>query len=111
MITEYGEGIKTVMRLHYNSLREKDRRQYAAVEAIKPGYGGVSYISRLLYVDRKTIIEGKKELLKMAGQQEQTDMGKQRRAGGGRKKKDRSAAGSAAVAGADRKPSGRQPDR
>ena len=73
------------MRLHYSRLREKDRRQYAAVEAIKPGYGGLTYISRLLCVDRKTIIEGKKELLKMAAQQEQTD--KQRRSGGGRKKK------------------------
>lgn len=73
------------MRLHYSCLREKDRRQYAAVEAIKPGYGGLTYISRLLCVDRKTIIEGKKELLKMAAQQEQTD--KQRCRGGGRKKK------------------------
>jgi len=73
------------MRLHYSCLREKDRRQYAAVEAIKLGYGGVTYISRLFCVDRKTIIEGKKELLKMAAQQEQTD--KQRRSGGGRKKK------------------------
>ena len=73
------------MRLHYGWLREKDRRQYGAVEAIKLGYGGVTYISRLLCVDRKTIIEGKKELLKMAAQQEQTD--KQRRSGGGRKKK------------------------
>jgi len=73
------------MRLHYSCLREKDRRQYVAVEAIKLGYGGVTYISGLLCVDRKTIIEGKKELLKMTAQQEQTD--KQRRTGGGRKKK------------------------
>lgn len=95
------------MRLHYNSLREKDRRQYAAVEAMKLGYGGVSYISRLLLIDRKTILEGKKELLKMATQQEQTDREKQRRAGGGRKKKDRSVTDSAIVAGTHRKPPGR----
>ena len=75
------------MCMHYSRLREKDRRQYAAVEAMKLGYGGVSYISRLLSVDRKTILEGKKELLQMATAQEQTDREKQRRAGGGRKKK------------------------
>jgi hypothetical protein len=77
------------MRLHYCQLREKDRRRYAAVEALKLGYGGISYISRLLSVDRKTILEGKKELrvLTMAEQMK----GRQRRAGGGRKKKDRSA--------------------
>jgi hypothetical protein len=59
------------------------------VEALKLGYGGISYISRLLSVDRKTILEGKKELrvLTMAEQMK----GRQRRAGGGRKKKDRSA--------------------
>ena len=76
------------MRLHYSHLQEKDRRQYAAVEALKLGYGGVTYISKLLSIDRNTIMEGKKELLVMTSQQNPFSVKKQRRAGGGRKKKD-----------------------
>lgn len=88
LIVEYSEKIKEVMRLHYSCLQEKDRRHYAAVEAIKLGYGGVTYISKVLSVDRNTIIEGKKELLVMASQQDLFSVKKQRRAGGGRKKKE-----------------------
>jgi hypothetical protein len=86
MVLNYSEEVKHAMQLHYRQLREKDRRRYAAVEALKLGYGGTSYISRLLCVDRKTILEGKKELqvLTPPAQME----GRQRRAGGGRKKKD-----------------------
>jgi hypothetical protein len=86
MVVDYSKEVKHAMRLHYRQLREKDRRRYAAVEALKLGYGGISYISRLLSVDRKTILEGKKELqvLTPPAQME----GRQRRAGGGRKKKD-----------------------
>ena len=62
MVLDYNEEVKHAMRLYYSQLREKDRRRYAAVEALKRGYGGISYISRLLCVDRKTILEGKKEL-------------------------------------------------
>ena len=76
------------MRTYYSSLAEKDRRQYAAVEAMKLGYGGVSYISRLLGVDRNTIIEGKKQLQALAGGAAPLPHRRQRRIGGGRKKKD-----------------------
>jgi len=88
MLLEYNEEVKTLMRLHYRSLREKERRQYAAVEAIKLGYGGVTYISRLLSVDRKTIVEGKKELQALTAIPT-APTERQRRPGGGRKKKDR----------------------
>jgi len=85
VIPEYTDKIKMLMQLHYSRLSEKDRRQYAAVEAIKLGHGGVTYISKVLAVDRNTIIEGKKELMAFAeGQQIPED--KQRRPGGGRKK-------------------------
>ena len=55
------------MRLHYSRLSEKDCRHYAAVEAIKLGHGGNTYISRVLEVDRNTIIQGKKELEVLSG--------------------------------------------
>jgi hypothetical protein len=73
------------MQLHYSRLSEKDRRHYAAVEAIKLGHGGTTYISRILAVDRNTVIQGKKELMALTAYQ-QIPPEKQRRPGGGRKK-------------------------
>lgn len=73
------------MQLHYSRLSEKDRRQYAALEAIKLGYGGISYISKVLGIDRKTISQGKKELLAPVAEPLIRSQ-KQRRPGGGRKK-------------------------
>jgi hypothetical protein len=46
----------------YESLNEKDRRRYAAVEADKLGYGGQAYISYLLGCDHKTLQRGLQEL-------------------------------------------------
>jgi len=46
----------------YRSLKERDRRRYAAVEAVKLGHGGLEYISRLLGCDPKTIRQGIREL-------------------------------------------------
>ncbi|MEJ7679568.1 MAG: hypothetical protein WKG06_47610 [Segetibacter sp.] len=86
MIAEYSDKTKMLMQLHYSRLSEKDRRHYAAVEAIKLGHGGVSYISKVLAVDRNTIIQGKKELMALAEYQ-QIPEDKQRRPGGGRKKR------------------------
>jgi hypothetical protein len=86
VIAEYSEQTKGIMQLHYSRLSEKDRRHYAAVEAIKLGHGGITYISRVLQVDRNTIIQGKKEL-EVLSEYEQIPPGNQRRAGGGRKKK------------------------
>jgi hypothetical protein len=50
------------MQLHYSRLSEKDRRQYAALESLKLGRGGITYISKILAVDRDTITQGRKEL-------------------------------------------------
>ena len=76
------------MQLHFSRLSEKDRRQYAALEALKLDHGGVSYISRLLGIDRGSIIQGKKELT-LLSEHQQIPPGKQRRPGGGRKKNDK----------------------
>ncbi|MBD0289092.1 MAG: hypothetical protein ICV79_27285 [Flavisolibacter sp.] len=75
------------MQLHYSLLPEKDRRHYAAIEAIKLGWGGTTYISKLFALDKGSLIQGKKELLSLAAY-EQIPEGRQRRVGGGRKKKD-----------------------
>ncbi len=46
------------MKTLYSSLREKDQRRYAAVEAAKLEHGGIEYISTLLGCDPKTIHQG-----------------------------------------------------
>jgi hypothetical protein len=88
MTADYPEETKILMQRHFRRLSEKDRRQYAALEALKLPYGGTSYISRLFGIDRNTIIQGKKELLE-ANIYGQIPPGRQRRPGGGRKKKHR----------------------
>lgn len=50
------------MKTFYNSLSEKDKRRYAAVEAQKLSHGGTEYISRVLQVDGKTIRQGRVDL-------------------------------------------------
>ena len=52
------------MRLFAATLNERDLRRYAAVEALKLGYGGIDYISKLLAIDPKTISKGIEELRK-----------------------------------------------
>ena len=58
----YSPEIQRSMQMFYNSLSEKDRRRYAAIEAAKLGYGGVEWISTLLGCDPKTIRQGKQDL-------------------------------------------------
>jgi hypothetical protein len=77
------------MQLHFSRLSEKDRRQYAAVEALKFERGGNTYISQLLGIDRGTIIRGQKELTTLSEQYQQIPPGKQRHSGGGAKKNDK----------------------
>ncbi len=43
-VNPYKKEIEEQMRELYQSLSEKDRRHYSAVEANKIGYGGVIYI-------------------------------------------------------------------
>lgn len=46
----------------YQSLSEKDRRRYAAVEAAKLGHGGTAYIARLFGCKVDTIERGKEDV-------------------------------------------------
>jgi hypothetical protein len=61
-MTPYPVDIQLDMVTFFNSLREKDRRRYAAVEAAKLGPEGVAYIAALLMIDPKTIRQGQKDL-------------------------------------------------
>ena len=58
----YAPDIERMMKRLYDSLREHDRRRYAAIEAAKLGHGGLEYIARILGCDPKTIREGQAEL-------------------------------------------------
>jgi hypothetical protein len=81
-ITPYSPDIEATMRDFYQSLSEKDRRRYAAIEAKKLGYGGISYICRVLQCNDRTIARGMAELDKLPAKPEK----RIRLFGGGRKK-------------------------
>jgi hypothetical protein len=80
----YSFAIEDQMRSFYQSLSEKDRRRYAAIEAAKLGRGGISYIARVLQCDRHTIRQGFEEL----DDSEALDQSRIRRPGGGRKPRE-----------------------
>jgi hypothetical protein len=61
-MTPYPANVERAMITFFGSLREKDRRRYAAVEAAKLGPGGLAYLSRLLGIDSKTIRQGQTDL-------------------------------------------------
>ena len=79
----YDPAIERQLRQYYQSLSEKDRRRFAAVEAIKLGHGGIRYIAQVLGCDPHTVQEGMRELKDLpddpAGH-------RVRKPGGGRKK-------------------------
>lgn len=51
----YPPEVEHQMQQLYRRLNERDRRAYAAVEVAKLGYGGASYIYKLLGCDSKTV--------------------------------------------------------
>ena len=58
----YTESVERLMRRLFGSLKESDRRRYAAIEATKLGHGGIEYIATVLGCDPKTIRLGLTEL-------------------------------------------------
>ena len=58
----YGTSVERMMQRLFESLNERDRRRYAAVEAAKLGHGGIEYLTRLLGCDPQTIRQGLAEL-------------------------------------------------
>ncbi len=77
----YKETIEISMKRFYQSLCERDKRRYAAIESEKLPYGGINYISDLLGCDPKSIRRGESEL-----NSPELDTKRVRRVGGGRKK-------------------------
>jgi len=62
MAQSYNKSVERSIRKFFDSLSEKDRRRYAAVEVAKLGHGGLEYIARLLDCDPKTIRQGLEDL-------------------------------------------------
>jgi hypothetical protein len=88
-MTPYSAEIEQQMQRLYSSLSEKDRRRYAAIESIKLGWGGMSYISQLFGCDYYTLRLGSEELEDEAAM----NLSGIRRQGGGRKSAIKSMAG------------------
>lgn len=85
----YAPDVEHSMKILYRSLRENDRRRYAACEAAKLGRGGTNYIASLLGCDPTTIREGQSDLDRL-GQIPLEDIrpdSRIREPGGGRPKK------------------------
>ena len=59
---KYDSEVENQMRTFFQTLSEKDKRQYAALEARKVGFGGQTYIAKVLGVSRKTIQRGQAEI-------------------------------------------------
>ena len=61
-MNRYPVDVEQRMQSLYRSLSEKDRRRYAAVEAVKVGHGGISYVAKLLGCDPETVRPGEEDL-------------------------------------------------
>ena len=80
-LNPYNPSIEAQMISFYNLLSEKDKRLYAAAEAIKLSFGGITYIAALFGCTRKTIRRGIVELKNL----ELIETDRVRKRGGGRK--------------------------
>jgi predicted GNAT family acetyltransferase len=60
--SKYPLGIEKLIKQTYSKLSEKDRRRYAAIEALKLPRGGKSYMVELLGCSRNTLLRGIAEL-------------------------------------------------
>ena len=58
----YTAEVERMMKKLFDSLKENDRRRYAAIEAAKLGHGGIEYVASVLGCDPKTIRLGLGEL-------------------------------------------------
>lgn len=82
----YRATIEQGMKDYFETLSEKDSRRYAGVEALKLGYGGMSYMANLLGLSRKTVRKGMKEVLTLSATEKRNK--RIRKQGGGRKRYD-----------------------
>ena len=61
----YDEKVERHMKLFYDSLSEKDRRRYAALEAEKLGHGGIEYVARVVGCHASTIQQGREDIAQL----------------------------------------------
>ena len=80
----YERDVEERMQGFYQTLSEKDRRRYAAVEARKLGRGGVVYVAEVLGCSTRTIERAASELDQLPND---PAAGRVRQPGGGRKKR------------------------
>lgn len=80
----YEPHVEERMRGFSQTLSEKDRRRFAALEAARLGRGGVQYVAGVLGCSTRTIVRGGAELDRLP---EDPAAGRVRRPGAGRKKK------------------------
>ena len=81
MIETYSQEIEEQMQEFYKRLPEKNKRLYAAIESLKLGYGGITYIAALFNCSRNTVQLGIEELCT----EEALPQNRNRKKGGGRK--------------------------
>lgn len=62
MVTNYPQLVEQAMCYTFSTLNERQRRLFAATEALKMGHGGIAYIAQLLDCHRRTIERGLNEL-------------------------------------------------
>ena len=79
----YSPDIEQLLRQYYQSLSEKDRRRFAALEAIPLGHGGIRSIAKVLACDPQTVKDGMRERQQLPDDPAGSRV---RKPGGGRKK-------------------------
>jgi hypothetical protein len=82
----YEPHVEGRMRGFWQTLSEKDRRRFAALEAARLGRGGVRYIADVLECSTRLILRGAAELDQLP---HDPAAGRVRRPGAGRKKECR----------------------
>jgi hypothetical protein len=80
----YEPEVEDRMRAFWQTLSERDRRRFAALEVARLGHGGLEYIADVLGCSTRTVERGAEELNQLP-----TDpaAGRVRRPGAGRKKR------------------------
>ena len=84
LAAQYEPEVAGRMRGFYQTLSEKDRRRFAALEARRLGHGGVVLVAEVLGCSTRTIERGASELDQLP---DDPAAGRVRRPGGGRKKR------------------------
>jgi hypothetical protein len=80
----YEPDVEDRMRAFWQTLSERDRRRYAALEVARLGHGGLEYVAKVLGCSARTIERGAEEVNQLPLD---PAAGRVRRPGAGRKKR------------------------